>query len=96
MVRGRVATGARERDEIGDRRLSLDQFRLPRASPPHRDDDHLVIAREQPREVPCHSRLPHALAGSEHRDRRKLERLERGRVEAKVGADVRQTSGERT
>ena len=39
--------------------------------------------------------LPDALAGADHGDRRQLERLQLRRVEAEVGADVRETRRER-
>ena len=51
MVGRRVAAGTRERDEIGDGRRRLDQLRLGRAAPSHRDDDDAPVAREQPRDV---------------------------------------------
>jgi hypothetical protein len=44
--------------------------------------------------VPGDCRLADALAGADHRHRRQLERVERRRVEAEVGADVRQAERE--
>ena len=41
-------------------------------------------------------RLPDALAGADDPDRRQLERLECRRVEAKVGADIREAERERS
>ena len=64
------------------------------AAPPHRDDDDAPVAREQPRDVPGDGRLADALAGADHGERRQLERVERRRVEAEVGADVRQAERE--
>ena len=90
-----MPAGARERDEVGDRRRRLDHLRLRRPAAAHRDDDDVAVAREQPREVPGDRRLADALAGADHGDRRQLERLEQRRVEAEVGADVRQARRER-
>ena len=44
--------------------------------------------------MPGHRRLPDPLAEPDHRERRRLDRLERRRVEAEVGADVRQPERE--
>ena len=88
MVGGGVPPGARQLEQLGDRRRRLDHFGLRRPSPPHRDDDDLPLAREPSRDVSCHGRLPHALAGSDHRDRRQRKRLEDRRVEPEVGPDV--------
>jgi len=46
--------------------------------------------------VSCHCSLADALPGPDHRDRGELERLQARRVEAEVGAYVRQPGGERT
>ena len=94
MIGRRMAARTRERDQIGDGRRSLDQLRLRRAAPPHRDDDDAPVAREQPRDVPGHRGLADALAGADHGERRQLERVERRRVETEVGADVRQAERE--
>ena len=83
-----------KREELVERRRRLNQLRLRRAATPHRDDDDLALAREQPRDVPGDGRLPDAFAGPDHGDRRQLERMERRRVEAEVGADVRQPERE--
>ena len=85
----------RESDELLDGRRRLHHLRLRRAAAPHRDHDHVAVAREQPREVRGHSRLADALACADDGDRRQLERLERRRLEAKVGTDVRQPGRER-
>ena len=55
-----------------------------------------MLTREQPREMCGDGRLPHALARADDGDRRQLERRERGRIEAEVGADVGDAGGERT
>ena len=67
----------------------LDDLRLGRPAPPHRDDDDAPVAREQPRHVPRDGRLADPLARADHGDRRQRERLEARRVEAEVGALVR-------
>jgi len=82
------------RDQILDRRRSLDELRLRRAAAPHRDDDDVAVACEEAREVNRDRRLPDALTGADHGDRRQLERLQLWRVEPEVGADVRESGGE--
>ena len=95
VVRGGVATGARQRQEVVERRRSLDHLGLGRAPAAHRDDDDLPVASEQRGEVARHSGLADALARSDHRQRRQCERLERRRLEAEVGADVGDAGGQR-
>ena len=90
-----MPAATRERDEIGERRRRLDQLGLGRPAPSHRDHDDVAVAGEQPREMRRDGGLADALAGADHRDRRQLERLVDGRVEAEVGADVRQAGRER-
>ena len=80
----RSSTRRRRRDELG----------LRRAAAAHRDDDDAAVAREQSRDVARDGRLPDALAGADDGDRRQLERMERRRVEAEVGADVRKPERE--
>ena len=94
MIGRGVTSRARERDEIVERRRRRDQLRLRRSAATHRDDDDAAVAGEQPRDVTGDGRLPDALAGPDHRDRRQLERMERRRVEAEVGADVREAERE--
>jgi hypothetical protein len=95
-VIGRGVTACvRAGDELLERRRSLDDLRLQRPAPAHRDDDHVAVAREEPCELHRDGGLADALAGADHRDRRQVERRERRRVEAEVGADVRQPGGER-
>ena len=86
---------ARTRDELVQRRRRLDELRLGRAAAAHRHDDDVAVAGKQPRELDGDGRLPDALAGADHRDRRELERRELRRVEAEVGALVRQPGGKR-
>ena len=96
VVRGRVPSGARELDEVGDRRPPLDHLRLGRPAAAHRHDDDVAVAREQRGEVRRRAAvLPTRLPGADHGDRRQLEVGERGRVEPEVGADVRQPGRER-
>ena len=94
MIRCSVSSRARERDEIVECRRRCDQLRLRRSATTHRNDDDLAVAGKQPRNVAGDGRLPDALAGSDHRDRRKLERVERRRVEAEIGADIRNAERE--
>ena len=90
-----MPAGACERDELCDSRRRLDDLRLGRPAAAHRDDDDVAVTGEQPSEVRRDGGLADALAGSDHGDRRQLERLELRRVEAEVGADVRQACRER-
>ena len=95
MVGGSVAPGAGELDEVGDRRRLLDELGLARAAPPHRHDDDVAIARGKRGDVPGDGGLADALAGADHADRGDGDLLEPRRVEAEVGADVRQPRRER-
>ena len=90
-----MATRARELDELVERRRRLDDLRVSRAAATHRHHDDAAVAREEPCEMRCHGRLPHALARADHRDRGQLERLELRRVEPEVRADVGQSLGQR-
>ena len=67
---------------------------LGRAASSHRDHDDLPVACVQPGCVSRDRGLPDALAGADDPDRRERERLQLGRVEAKVGADVGEAGGE--
>ena len=49
---------------------------------------YVKMTGEQPGDVAGDSRLPDALSGSDHCDRRQLERVERRRVEPEVGAEL--------
>jgi hypothetical protein len=95
MVGGGMATGARQCQEFVERRRDLDHLRLGRSAAPHRDDDDIAVAREQPGEVARDGGLPDPLAGADHRQRRQRERLERGRVEAEVRSHVRDAGRQR-
>ena len=96
VIGSRVATRAGEREQIVERRRRLDKLRLRGAASAHRDDDDPAVTGENARHVPGHGRLPDPLAQADHGKRRCRERLERRRLEAKVGADVRQAERERT
>ena len=65
-----MAAGARERDELLDAGRRLDQLGLGRPAPPHRHDDDVAVAGEQPREVRRDRGLADPLAGADHGDRR--------------------------
>ena len=86
---------SRPGEELVDARRGFDQLGLGRPTATHRDDDHVPAARERARHMPGDRGLPHSLAGPDHGERRQPERLEGGRVEAEVGTDVGQPSGER-
>ena len=81
-----MAPGARQLEERVERRRGLGDLRLGRPAAAHRDDDDVAVAREQPRDVARDRGLPDALARPDHGERRQRERLERGGVEAEVGA----------
>jgi len=89
-----VPSATRQRDEVVERRRRLDQLRNQRTAPPHRDDDHPAVAGEGACHGARHRSLADTLAGADHGDRRQAERVQRRRVEAKVGADVRDAVGE--
>ena len=95
MVGRGVPSRTREREQIVERRRRLDQLRLGRPAATHRHDDDTAVAGENARDMAGHGRLPDALAEADHGERRRLDRLERRRVEAEVGADVRQPERER-
>ena len=86
---------AGEREQVVERRRRLDELRLGRPAAAHRHDDDAAVAGEHARDVPGHRRLPDPLAQADHGERRRLDRLERRRIEAEVGADVRQPERER-
>ena len=90
-----MTAGARQREEIADARLRIDQLGLAWAATAHRNDDHAAVAREQLRNVTGHGRLANALARSDHCERGQLERLELRRLEPEVCADVGHPEHER-
>ncbi len=94
VVGGGVATGARELEQRVEVRRDLHQLRLRRPAPTHRDDDDGAVTRQKLRGVSGDRRLPNALAGADDSERGQRERLERRRLEAEVGAHVRQPSRE--
>ena len=89
-----MAAAPRELEQRLDVRRNRRHLRLRRPTAPHRDDDDAPLARVEPRRVRGDRRLADPLAGADDPDRRQRKRLERGRVEAEVGADVRQAGGE--
>ena len=76
-------------EQVGHGRLHLDDLGLGRPSTPHRDDDDAAVAGHHPRDVPGDGRLADALAGADHGDGRRPDRLEARRLEPEVGALVR-------
>ena len=62
---------------------------LGRPAATHCDDDDIPVLREQAQRVAGHGRLADPFAGSDDADRGQVERLQLGRIEAKVRADVR-------
>ena len=90
-----MAPASRQREQVVDRRRRLDELGLGRSASSHRDDDDSALAREQARDVCGHRRLADALAGPDHRQRRKVERFEPRRLEMEVRADVLQPQDER-
>jgi hypothetical protein len=95
MVGRSVAPGAREGEQLVDARLRLHELRLWGSPAAHGHDDDAAVAREQPRDVRRDGGLADALAGPDDRQRRQVERLQPWRLEAEVGADVRQSEHER-
>ena len=91
-----MAARTGEREQVVQRRRRLDELRLRGAASAHRDDDDPTVAGENARHVPVHGCLPDPLAQADHGERRCRDRLERRRLEAKVGADVRQPERKRT
>ena len=94
VIGRRVPPGAGQCQQVVEGRRSGDELRLRRSSPPHRDDDDLTVAREQPREMSGDRGLPDPLTGPDHGDRRQVERMERRWIEPEVGSDVRHPQGE--
>ena len=85
---------AHELKEILDGRPQIGNLRLRGASASHRDDDEVMLVREQPRRVPRDGRLAEPLAGADHGERRKVERLVLRNAEREVGALVGDTERE--
>ncbi len=63
-------------------------FGLGRPAAPHGDDDDIPVLREEAQRVAGHGRLADPFAGPDDADRRQVEGLQLGRVEAKVRAHV--------
>ena len=95
MVGSGVPARAGEREQVVERRRRLDELRLRRPAAAHRHDDDTAVAGEDARNVPRHRGLPDPLAQADHGERRRPDRIERRRIEAEVGADVRQPERER-
>ena len=88
--------GAREREQVGDRRPHLDELGLGGPAAPHRDDDDAAVARERreptwPVTAVLPTRLPVPITASDG----VADRLEARRVEPEVGAFVRHAERER-
>ncbi len=90
-----MPAGAGELEQVVERRRHLDELGLGRAAATHRDDDDTAVAGEEPRDVTRHRGLPDPLAEADHCERGCLDRMERRRIEAEVGAAVRQPQRER-
>src|SRR5205823_3014743 len=88
VVRSGVPAASRQLDELGHGRRRLDRLRVRGPAATHRDDDDLVLAREQPCDVTGDRRLADALTRPDDGERRKWKGVVRGRVEAKVRPDV--------
>ena len=86
-----MAPGARELDELVERRRRLDDLGLGRAAAAHRDDDDVAVAREQPREVRRDRGLPHALARC--RSRRSTAARTARTTAGRTGSRRRRTAG---
>jgi hypothetical protein len=94
VVRGCMAPGARELEQRLEVRGDAGDLGLGRASPPHRDDDDLTVARVEPRGMSRDRGLPDPLARADDPDRRERKRLQLGWVEPEVGAHVGQSRRE--
>ncbi len=89
-----VRESATRSSTVGRRSISSG---VARPAAAHRDDDDVAVAGEQRGEMRGDRGLADALARTDHRDRRHvgLPRRVGRRVEAKVGAEVRQPGGKR-
>ncbi len=96
MVRCGMASGSRECDERIERWWNADRLGLDRAPSPHGDDHDFPLGGEQPRDMSRDRSLADTLAGSDHRDRGKLEGRERRRIEPEVCPHVGNSVGEDT
>ncbi len=94
VIRRRVTSRAGQLDERLDRRWNDDYFGSGRPAASHRDDDDLVLRREQPSEMAGDGGLADTLPGSGDRDRRHGERRALGWVEAEVCPHVGHAAGE--
>ena len=89
VVRRGVSPGARKLDQRLDRRRDRHHLGVGRPASPHRDDDHVVVGREQSREVSGHRRLPDTLPRPHDGDRGHREGSPCRRIEPEVRPDVR-------
>ena len=89
-----MAAAPREREQRLDVRRDRGDLRLRRPAPPHRDDDDAPVAGIQLGRVRGDRRLADPLARADDPDRRQRKRLQHRRVEAEVGADVREPGRE--
>ncbi len=76
--------GVREREERLHGRRHPDHLGLRRPAPPHGDHDDAARAGRETRQVPRDRRLPDSLAGTDDRERRRLDRREDRWLEAEV------------
>ena len=89
-----MTPSAREAEEELRTRSHVRDLGLGRPPATHRDHDHVAVARQQPRHVAGNRGLPDALARPDHGQGRDRVRRELGRVEAEVGAHVREAQRE--
>ena len=90
-----MAACPREGDELLDRRRRLGDLGIARSAAAHRHDDDVAVTGQESRDVAGHGGLADAFPGPDHGHRRERERLVGRRLEAEVGADVRQPERER-
>ncbi len=89
-----MAAAPRQCQERFDVGCDLGHLRLRRPAATHRHDHDVPFAGVEPSRVGRDRGLADALAGAHDPDRGQRERLQLGRVEAEVGADVRQAGSE--
>ena len=94
MVGRCMTTRARQLDERIHGWRNSDDLGFCRPAPPHRDDHDPTLGSKKTRQVARDRRLADALPRSDDGDRRELERPTCGRVETKVGTDVRHAACE--
>ena len=88
IVGRRVVSRTREIEERCERGLHGGDLRLCRPASSHCHDDHVAVPCEEARNMSGDGGLPHALAGSDHRERRQRKRRIDRRRELEVCAFV--------